>query len=148
MTTRQWHMGLVRDLISFPILWRPTEPLQPTRLLAAEDRAVTALLTACELLARRGPDPQGWTTPFRKNPIAFLLDTMNTAVNLWGPDGVLIYSNRAAEQIGLDHRDEMVPEESARDGSGYERRCVRLEYDGEDYVLEIVQEFRGRDRRG
>jgi hypothetical protein len=144
MATGRWHSGLIDDSQDFSVLWRPAEPAKPPRLLPAEERAVTALITACELLGRRGPDPQAWATPFRQNPIAFLLDTTSDPVNVWGPDGTLVYSNRAAEKNKLDTevRHDTAAETFVGAGSRFERRCTRFECVGIDYVLEVFREVR------
>lgn len=130
------------------VLWKPAEPTESPRLLSTGELAMGALITACELLAQRGPAPNAWTTPFRQNPIAFLLDTMNEALILWGPDGTLIYRNRAAEAIGLDCREEVALERFAGiAGRQFERRCLHIEYGG-DYVLEIFHVAQPWRRRG
>jgi hypothetical protein len=96
------------------------------------------------LLGRRGPDPQGWTSPFRQDPIAFLLDTTSDAVNVWGPAGTLVYSNRAAEKHKLDTeaRHETAAETYVGAGFRFERRCTRFECAGIEYVLEVFREVR------
>jgi PAS domain-containing protein len=122
------------------VLVRPADPAQPPRLLSPRERAVAALLTACELLTRRGPDRQGWATPFCQDPVAFLLDTVSDAVNIWGPDGVIVYSNRAAEEIDIGDCTESAPKEFVHAGRHFERRCSRVEYQSVEYVLEVLHQ--------
>ncbi len=141
MPTVHPRFGLLEDFENFPVLWRPVEPEHPPRLLSAGERAVAALITACELLARRGPDPQAWTTPFRQDPIAFFLDVTSDPVNLWGPHGVLVYRNHAAERSGLSDGNEVIREDFVGAGRRFERRCLQLEYRDVAYVLEIFTPF-------
>lgn len=49
-------------------------------------------------------------SPFRDNALAFLLDSMSDAANLWGPEGELLYRNRAAEQLGIGRCDDTAVE--------------------------------------
>lgn len=133
--------GLLDDLQNLTVLWRPVEPEQPPRLLSAGERASTALIAACDLLSRRGPAPSPWITPFRQDPIAFLLDTTSNPVNLWGPLGTLVYRNRAAEHADLGCRNDVAREDFVAGGRRFERRCLRLACGGADYMLEIFHEI-------
>ena len=70
------------------------------------EQAVSALLSAFELLTNRGNGSAAWASPFRDNALAFLLDSMSDAANLWGSAGELLYRNRAAEQLGIGRCDD------------------------------------------
>lgn len=140
MSPAHRRFGLLEDIENFPVLVRPADPEQPPRLLLPSERAVAALLTACELLTRRGPDEHGWATPFQQDPVAFLLDTVSDAVNVWDPEGVAVYSNRAAEELGCGDCAEAAPRRFVHAGRHYERRCSHVEYQSEQYVLEVLHE--------
>lgn len=97
-----------------------------------------ALVAAFRLLARRGNGPLAWTTFFRHDPIAFLLDTTNDAINLWGSKGELLYRNRSAEQLKLGRSDETGREVLWPDGRRCERRCCRFRCGNAEYLIEII----------
>lgn len=140
MTISHGRFGLLEDTVNFRVYVRPVDPQQPPRLLLPRERAVAALLGACELLMRRGPEPGAWTTPFRQDPVAFLLDSMNDAVTLWGPDGVIVYNNRAAEEIGCGRCEDVALKDFVNAGRRYQRRCIRIEHETVEYVLEVLHE--------
>jgi hypothetical protein len=106
MGTGRWRIQLVEeeDEPGLPMLWRPRpDPDEAAGPGAAPDRSASlALLAAVRRLGRRSEGPQAWTAPLSEDPIAFLLDAMGDAVNLWGPSGQLIYRNRAAAELQLD----------------------------------------------
>lgn len=97
-----------------------------------------ALVAAFALLARRGNGPLAWTTFFRHDPIAFLLDSTSDAINLWGPQGELLYRNRAAEGLKMGRSDETPREVLWPSGRRLERRCCRFRCGNAEYVLEIL----------
>jgi hypothetical protein len=98
------------------------------------------LIRALELLNRRGPGVLGWAAPFRDDPLAFVLDSMSDALNLWKPGGELLFSNAAALSLGLEWRDDLPFEQFSAKGRRFERRCIRYAADGGEYVLEIVRQ--------
>ena len=105
-------------------------------------RATADLLDAFQLLTRRGAGMLAWAAPFRDHPIAFLLDSMGDAANLWGAQGELLYQNRAAAALGLGRADDLPSEGFATDGRLFERRCLRFRADEVEYVLEVIHEVR------
>lgn len=109
------------------------------RLMHGE-QAVSALLCAFELLTHRGNGNAAWASPFRDNALAFLLDSMSDATNLWGPEGELLYRNRAAEQLGIGRCDDAAAEELTIHGRHFERRAARCRYGSKEYVFEILRE--------
>ena len=105
-------------------------------------RAVEELLGAFTLLAFRGTGNQPWVAPFRHDPIAFLLDTVSDATNLWAADArELLYQNRAATALAVGRCDDTVAEEFAVGDRHFERRCLRFGAGGRDYILEIIHQF-------
>jgi hypothetical protein len=115
MGTGRWRITLVEETEVLPI--RRRHPAEP---------GIAALVAAAEHLGRRSDGPEGWSAAPGSDPIAFLLDTMADAVNVWaGPS--IVYRNRAAERL----------EASARP---LVRRTLRFPHDGTDYLLEIITE--------
>lgn len=102
--------------------------------------AQAALVAAFKLLACRGSEPLAWTASFRHDPIAFLLDTISDAVNLWGSHGELLYQNRAAQRLGLGRCEETAQEVLTAGGQRLERRCCRFRCGDAEYLLEIIGE--------
>jgi hypothetical protein len=107
----------------------------------ALERSMSALLDAFELLAHHGSGSHPWAEPFRHDPIAFLLDTISDAANVWSRRGDLLYQNHAAAKLGLGRCDETVLEEFSADGRRFERRCLCCRSDGSEYILEIIHEI-------
>jgi len=105
------------------------------------ERATADLLDAFQLLTRRGAGLLAWAAPFRDHPIAFLLDSMTDAANLWGGEGELLYQNRAAAALGIGRADETSSESFSNEGRRFERRCLRCRADHIEYVLEIIHEL-------
>jgi hypothetical protein len=105
------------------------------------EQAVSALLGAFELLTHRGNGSAAWASPFRDNALAFLLDSISDATNLWGPEGELLYRNRAAEQLGIGRCDDTGAEELMIYGRHFERRAARCRCGGKQYVLEILRDL-------
>ena len=115
MGTGRWRITLVEE----------TEVL-PARRVHRTEPGIAALVAAAEHLGRRSDGPEGWEAGPGPDPIAFLLDTMADAVNVWaGPS--IVYRNRAAERL----------EASARTLS---RGTLRFGHDGTQYLLEIITE--------
>jgi hypothetical protein len=110
------------------------------RLMHGE-QAAHALLSAFELLTHRGNGSAAWASPFRDNALAFLLDSMSDVANLWGPEGELLYRNRAAEQLGIGRCDDTAAEELTIHGRRFERRAARYHCRGKEYVLEILRKI-------
>lgn len=102
------------------------------------EQAVFALLSAFELLTHRGNGNAAWASPFRDNALAFLLDSMSDAANLWGPEGALLYRNRAAERLGVGRCDETAAQELTIYGRRFERRAARCRCGNKQYLLEIL----------
>jgi len=139
MGTGRWRFELVEDVDSLPVLWRPPSRVrQERRLTAPGGHAALALFAACELLSHRGVGDQSWALSFRHDPIAFLLDALGDAVNLWGPGGELLYRNHAAERLDLGPPQASPLEIVVAGENRLERRCLRFQSDGADYVLEII----------
>ncbi len=123
---------------TMPVLFR--QRVEGPSLMHGE-RATTALLSAFELLTHRGNGSAAWASPFRDNALAFLLDSISDATNLWGPEGELLYRNRAGEQLGIGRCDDTAVEELTIRGRRFERRAARCRCRGKEYVLEILRDL-------
>lgn len=104
------------------------------------EQALSALLDAFELLNLRGDGREAWASPFRDNALAFLLDAMGDAANLWGPDGLLLYRNRAAQELGLGLADDTAAQELVMAGRRFQRRTAQCRCRGQSYMLEVLRE--------
>lgn len=107
--------------------------------LTQGEQAVSALLSAFELLTHRGNGSAAWASPFRDNALAFLLDSMGDAANLWGSEGELLYCNRAAKQLGIGRCDDTAVEELSIYGRPFERRTARCRCGDKEYLFEILR---------
>jgi hypothetical protein len=122
-----------------PALSRPSHQGGAPRLQTSE-KAAEALVGAFGLLARHGTGMFPWATSFRHDPIAFLLDTIGDAANLWGSDGELLYQNRAASELGKGCCDAKPLEEFSARGRRFERRCIRCDTHGGEFILEVIHD--------
>jgi hypothetical protein len=104
------------------------------------DVAFAALLSAFELLAQRGDGNEPWALPFRDNVLAFLLDSMGDAANLWSSEGELLYRNRASERLHYGLFDTPAVTQLTFHGRRYERRAAECASRGRRYLLEILRE--------
>jgi signal transduction histidine kinase len=112
------------------------------------------LFGAFDLIARRGEGPFSWAAPLGSDPIAFLLDSMSDAANLWRTDGALLYRNRASLALGTRVAasapaalTEPANAIEAFDVQGhrYERRCLRCRMRATPFVLEVIRELAQSD---
>jgi hypothetical protein len=141
MTTGRWHIELAEEIEGLPLVpWEPRPA--PVEADAPARSSLLPLLSALRHLAFRAGDRGAWATPLAQDPLAFLLDAVDEAVNVWSSDGRLLYSNRAAADLDLDCAGTPGVTTFARDGRRFERRC--LAFDGYDrtYVVEVVREAR------
>jgi hypothetical protein len=140
MSTNPLQHQLVEATQILPVVWR--KPRRPRTFVAMPQvRTTDPLLAAFHLLSRRGVGPRAWATPFRDDPIAFLLDSMSDAVTLLGPTGALLNQNRAALDLGLrlaDGNEAPLQLFWAR-GEAFERRCLSPHAGNRDYMLEIIR---------
>ena len=147
MGTGRWPIELVEESEFLPVMWEEQPSFSQDKSLPSPERlAIGSLLLAFELLSRRGPEPGSWVTSFRDHPIAFLLDSISDGVNLWGPGGRLVYQNPAGEHLGMGKSEESALEVFTADGYRFERRCLRIRQNSDNYVLEIIH--RVIDERG
>jgi hypothetical protein len=120
---------------------RQTSEQPSLRGVGSIEQPVIELLDAFALLAQRGGGGQSWAAPFRHHPIAFLLDTMSDAANLWGDRGELLYRNRAAEVLGFGRSDETPVQRFDAHGRIFERRSMHCHLRGLQYTLELIREL-------
>jgi hypothetical protein len=116
----------------------PLPPLDQDAI--ANERATSSLLHALGLLSRRGTGGLAWSTPFHDDPIAFMLDSINDALNVWDAGGRLVYQNPTALMLGLGRSSDTAYETFAVGGRRFERRCQRCRARGQSFVLEIIHE--------
>jgi hypothetical protein len=102
---------------------------------------LSTLLTAFELLGRRGQGQLAWAPPLSDDPIAFLLDSVSDAISLWALDGKLLYQNRAAAGNRDWRGAEALLEQFTARGRRFERRCLRYGTDRGGYLLEVIHEL-------
>jgi hypothetical protein len=110
--------------------------------LSVNERASFALLRAFDLLSHRGDGTTAWAASYRHDPIAFILDAMGDAINIWDTAGELLYQNRAAAELGIGRSDETALEVFASSGRRFERRGLRCGLRAASYVLEVIRELR------
>jgi len=113
--------------------------------MLARGEVLSHLLIAFELVSRRGTGGQAWAAPIGDDPLAFLLDSVSDAMNVW-QGGRLLYRNRAALRLGLGRCDGARLEDFYVQGRHFERRSLRCGWAGRDYVLEIIRELDERVR--
>src|SRR6266568_8784403 len=90
-----------------------------------DEQGAAAILGAVERVGRRSEGPEAWVASPATDPVAFLLDTVADAVNLWG-QGSLVYRNRAAERLGLASSEFASDESLEAAGTAFRRRCLRF----------------------
>lgn len=100
------------------------------------------LLAALQRLSFRAGEPGAWAAPLAEDPIAFLLDTVGEAVNVWTIGGELVYSNRAAtEPTEFDGPARSGVTSYRRGGRHFERRALAFDAYRTTYVIEVVREL-------
>jgi PAS domain-containing protein len=115
-------------------------PQRPAATAASSEQAVGHLLEAFGLLARRGIGSLAWSTPYDQDPIAFLLDAVTDAMNVWGPNGQIVFRNRAAIRLDAGSCSDASLLSFVDRGRRFERRCTRCGFQGVEYVLEVIRE--------
>ncbi len=143
MAEKRWRIEFVELEERLPVPWRPVKEAEKTGAFSGEP-AVSALMGAFDLLARRGSGKNPWAASYRHNPVAFLLDAVSDADTLWRGSGELVYRNRAAEELGVSRGDEVTYEIFKSGGRRFERRCVRFRYGEAEFTLEIVRRVHRR----
>ena len=145
MATGRWHIELAEESEAPALVpWRP-RPEPALEEPPPEPPGILALLSALRHLAFRGVEPRPWATPLSADPIAFLLDTVGEAVNVWTGAGELLYSNHTAADLRAHLQLGGPPQAGVSSWTLGERRFERrgLAFDayGTTYVLEIVREL-------
>lgn len=144
MATGRWHIQLAEEAEAATLI--PWEP-QPKAFLDDDDRPrspanLLPLLSALKHLSFRAGEPGAWGTPLAEDPLAFVLDAVDEAVNVWTSSGALVYSNRAATDLDLDCAGHPGVTSFVRGAQHFERRCLTFDAYGTTYVVEIVREIR------
>jgi hypothetical protein len=142
MATGRWHFELAEEMEAPALVpWRPRPEPAAEEEPPPEPPGILALLSALRHLAFRGVEPRPWATPLSADPIAFLLDTVGEAVNVWTGAGELLYSNHAASDLPLGGPPQSGVSSWTLGERRYERRGLAFDAYGTTYVLEIVREL-------
>ena len=102
------------------------------------DPAARALVSAMELLNFRSSGPAAWVSPFRENPIAFLLDSMADAVTVKDEHGAVVFRNRAGMELQLTGCESESLTVIIVAGQRFERRRIRFSAGRDTFVMEIL----------
>lgn len=143
--TGRWRIRLVEECEpALPVLWRPRPELgaeepSPPR---PDQSGMLALLAALGRLGRRGGGPGAWAAPLADDPLAFVLDAMADAINVWSATGQLLYSNRAALELELGWPGGPKVELVGNGDRQYERRCLASTMGGARYFVEVIRRTR------
>jgi hypothetical protein len=97
-----------------------------------------ALVAALRKSSLRSDGPSAWAAPVSDDPLVFILDAIDEALNLWDAGGNLLYRNRAAASLDLPFPGETRLDIIDVHGRAMRRRCVRFTTGGTDLLLEIV----------
>jgi hypothetical protein len=142
MATGRWHIELAEEGEPPALVpWRPRPEPTAEEPPPLEPPGILALLSALRHLAFRGVEPRPWATPLSADPIAFLLDTVGEAVNVWTGTGELLYSNHTAADLQLGGPPQAGVSSWALGERRFERRGLAFDAYGTTYVLEIVREL-------
>lgn len=97
------------------------------------------LVSAIRTLLRRGAGAEGWVSPYRHDPIAFLIDAVSTPVRVWSSEGELIFEN-AASRGRRDPRSLERPDRAEQEASGrrIERRVLMFQQKGDELTLDVI----------
>jgi hypothetical protein len=143
MATARWHIQLTEEVEAVSLIpWQPPPRPLPDEEQAEPPPRLVPLLSALRHLTFRAGEPGGWGAPLAEQPIAFLLDTVGEAVNVWTTGGELVYSNRATTELDLDGPARPGVTSFVRGERRFERRGLAFDAYGTTYVLEIVREIR------
>jgi hypothetical protein len=142
MSTGHWHIQLHEELERAGLVrWEPPSPIMRAERPTPPSNLLP-LLSAMRHLAFRAGEPGAWATPLGTDPIAFLLDAVDEAVNVWTAGGALVYSNRAAADLDLERAGHPGVTSFMRGNQRFERRCLAFDAYGTSYLIEVVRELR------
>jgi len=137
----RWHIQLVEEAgPSSLVAWQP-QPAPPEPEEEAPPPPVVPLLAALQHLAFRAGDPGAWATPLADDPIAFLLDAMSEAVNVWTVGGELLCSNHAGAELELEGPGQPGVSRFARGARRFERRSLAFDAYSTTYIVEIIRQI-------
>jgi hypothetical protein len=136
---QRWRIELVeeRGQPTALVRWLPP-PSPPEVITPREEGPMVALLAALGRLARRGQGSAAWAQPLVEDPIAFLLDSVHDAVNVWSPTGELLFTNRSAGAFELGWPGGPRVEHITSGQRVYERRCLPFTLFDAHYLIEII----------
>jgi hypothetical protein len=141
MANQRWRIQLVEIVEPGPLVrWHPPEP--PPRPKREEPSSAAAFLHALTRLARRGEGGATWAPPLADDPVAFLLDAIGDAVNVWNDSGQLLFSNRWAAALQLGSPTPAGVTRLQKDERSFERRCLRMELPHTACIIEVLREVR------
>ena len=145
--TGRWRFVLVEERIGLPVRWHA--PTRPPLMWPPTEAAAAALVEATRILARRGTGPQAWVSSYAHDPVAFLMEAVDSPVRLWAEDGSLVYQNAAAE--GWGRLDELGPPSAGSllvelNGVPLQRRVLAFSRGRDWFTLEILSPKPGDSR--
>ena len=145
MSGRQTRLAIIRQSRDLPVRWAPQTPWwavalpRHARPPAPGEWSAAGLVSAIRTLLRRGAGAQGWVSPYRHDPIAFLIDAVSTPVRVWSSEGELIFEN-AASRGRRDLRSLERPDRAEQEATGrrIERRVLTFQHKGDELTLEVI----------
>jgi hypothetical protein len=138
--TLRWRIEIVeqREESRALVRWRRFARTPAASAPPQGESSMEALLAALGRVTRRGEGARAWAPPLADDPIAFLLDSVRDAVNVWSPTGQLLYSNRAAATLELAWPGGPKLERVTSGGRVYERRCFPFTFWNARYLIEVI----------
>ena len=138
--TGRWRFVLVEEQPNLLVRWHA--PARPTVFIRPPgEAAAAAVIAATRILGRRGTGPQAWVSSYEHDPVAFLMEAVDSPVRLWSQRGALVYQNTAAdhwhnlEQLGPPDPERPLVE---LNGVVLQRRVLTFSRSREWFALEII----------
>jgi hypothetical protein len=146
--TGRWRFILVEEQTNLPVRWRT--PLRPPPLAAPPlDAPAAALIAAARILGRRGTGPEAWVSSYEHDPVAFLMEAVDSPVRLWSEQGALVFQNTAADhlsslrELGPPRPETLLVE---LNGVVLQRRVLAFSRGRDWFALEIISPKQGESR--
>ncbi len=122
----------------------PVRYRKPVRVRVAVRRRPLHLETLIEsflMIARRGGGPEAWAAPLVDDPVAFVLEAIDSPVLLRAPSGEVVYRNRAALGLSLPAAPASAPavvDTVECGGRRYRRRALRFGHGAATLCVEVL----------